>query len=120
MIAFLRDEPGADIVRSHLRGASISTMNYSEVLKKTIEAGGSPDAVGAHVRGLPVAIVPFDVEQAIGTAKLYPVAKPHGLSFADRACLNLGIVMNAPVLTTEKSMLRVDAVVQVQLIRGEH
>ena len=52
----------------------ISAMNYSEVLKKTIEVGGSADAVRAHVAALPVAIVSFGTEQAVSTAALYPLA----------------------------------------------
>jgi ribonuclease VapC len=120
LIAFLRNEPGADVVRKRVSGAFISTMNYSEVLKKTIEVGGSPDAVRTHVSALPITIVPFDVDQAVSTAALYPVVKPLGLSFADRACLNLGIRFDAVVLTTEKSMARTSAPVKVRLIRGEH
>jgi ribonuclease VapC len=50
MIAFLRSEPGADIVGKRVCGALISTMNYSKVLKKTIEIGGSADAVRVHSR----------------------------------------------------------------------
>jgi len=120
MIAFLRNEPGADVVRKRISGALISTMNYSEVLKKTIEVGGSPDAVRTHVSALPITIVPFDVDQAVSTASLYPMVKPQGLSFADRACLNLGIRFGALVLTTEKGMAQTSAPVKVHLIRGEH
>ena len=36
VIAVLRSEPGADIVRSALSDAVITAVNYSEVLKKTI------------------------------------------------------------------------------------
>ena len=120
MIAFLRGEPGADSVAKRFSGALISTMNYSEVLKKTIEVGGSADTVRVHMSALPISIVAFDIEQAVSTAALYPLVKPIGLSFADRACLNLAIRHNAVVLTTDKRMGETSAPVKVQLIRGKH
>jgi len=120
LIAFLRGEPGAEVVRERLVGSIISAMNYSEVLKKTIEVGGSADVVRAHVGSLPIRIDSFSASQAVATASLYPLAKPHGLSFADRACLALGIQENAEVLTTEKNMAKTDMPVRVMLIRGNH
>jgi PIN domain nuclease of toxin-antitoxin system len=120
LIAFLRNEPGADMVRQRLPDSIISAMNYSEVLKKTIEVGGSIDAVRMHVNALPVSIIAFDIEQAVSTASLYPLTKPLGLSFADRACLALGIRSQAAVLTTEKKMAAVKAPVKVVLVRGQH
>lgn len=120
MIAFLRGEPGAESVSKRVSGALISTMNYSEVLKKTIEVGGSADAVRVHMSALPISIVPFDLEQAVSTATLYPLVKSVGLSFADRACLNLGMRHGAVVLTTDRRMTQTSASVKVELIRGEH
>jgi ribonuclease VapC len=120
MIAFLRGEPGADKVGKRFPGALISAMNYSEVLKKTIEVGGSADMVRVHMSALPISIVPFDVEQAVSTAALYPVVKALGLSFADRACLNLAIRHGAVVLTTDQRMAETAAPVKVSLIRGKH
>jgi PIN domain nuclease of toxin-antitoxin system len=90
-IALLRREPGMDVVRKHLANAVISAVNYSEVLKKTIERGGAYEPVDAYVRSASLEIVPFDTEQALSSAELYPLTRPHGMSFADRACLNLGI-----------------------------
>jgi len=119
-IALLRREPGMEVVHKHLANAIISAVNYSEVLKKTIERGGLLEPVNAYVRNASLEIVPFDAEQAVAAAKLYPLTKPLGLSFADRACLNLGIRYGATVLTTEKSMSKTPAPVTVLLIRGKH
>jgi len=69
---------------------------------------------------LPIRIESFAAEQAVSTAALYPLAKAHGLSFADRACLALGIQEEAEVLTTEKKMAKTDIPVKVVLIRGSH
>jgi len=120
LIAFLRGEPGADVVRQRIAGASISAVNYSEVLKKTIEVNGLPDIVHAHMGTLTVNVVPFDERQARSTAALYPATKSLGLSFADRACLGLGMSCGATVLTTEGKWTRTELPVKIKLIRGKH
>jgi PIN domain nuclease of toxin-antitoxin system len=120
LLAFLRSEPGADKVASALADAVISAVNYSEVLKKTIERGGEIEAAADFIRGLSVAIIPFDEEQAAASAALYPQAKPHGMSFADRACLALGIQRGFAVLTTERKMALLTLPIQVKLILNAH
>lgn len=120
LIAVLRGEPGADVVRKHLPDAIISAVNYSEFLKKTIERGAAVDIAVAHLRNLSFRIVAFDEDQAVASAALCAKTKPHGLSFADRACLALGILHGVPVLTTEKAMSQVELPVKVRLIRKSH
>lgn len=120
VIAVLRSEPGADIVSSALSDAVISTVNYSEVLKKTIERGGTGDAAAAFVRGLSIAIIPFDETLAAVSAGLYPQTSEYGLSFADRACLALGIQRNCKVLTSERRMAKPPLSIKVKLIRNAH
>jgi PIN domain nuclease of toxin-antitoxin system len=123
LIAFLRAEPGADIVEKALSGAVISAVNYSEVLKKTIERGGTGDAAASFVRGLSVAVIPFDEVLAAVSAGLYLQTKEHGLSFADRACLALGVQRNCKVITSERRMGLVALPIKVKLIRdhdGRH
>jgi hypothetical protein len=65
-------------------------------------------------------IIPFDAVQATASAALYPQTKEFGMSFADRACLALGIHRNAEVLTTEQKMGLLQILVKVLLIRGRH
>jgi ribonuclease VapC len=84
ILAVLNSEPGAELVRASLAGAVMSAVNYSEVLKKTIERGGTGEAAAAFVRGLSVAVIAFDETLAAVSADLYPQTKQHGLSLADR------------------------------------
>jgi PIN domain nuclease of toxin-antitoxin system len=120
LIALLRREPGADIVRKRLADALISAVNYSEVLKKTIEVGGVPGLVQTYVQNISLKIAPFDEEQAAASAALYHKTKPHGMSFADRACLALGVKQGADVMTTDRKMGLVDLPIKVKVIRGQH
>ena len=120
VIALLRSEPGCDIVRSAASDAMITAVNYSEVLKKTIERGGTGDAAASFVRGLSIVIIPFDHALAAVSAELYLQTKEHGLSLADRACLALGIQRNCKVLTSERRMALPTLSIKVKLIRSAH
>jgi PIN domain nuclease of toxin-antitoxin system len=108
------------VVRKSLAGAVISAVNYSEVLKKTIERGGPVKIAVSRIDALSIAIIPFDDRQAAAAAELYPQAKPHGLSFADRACIALGLHERATVLTTDGKWKRLNIPLKLKLIRNEH
>jgi ribonuclease VapC len=120
VIALLRSEPGFDVVQNAIADSLITAVNYSEVLKKTIERGGTGDAAASFVRGLSIAIVPFDENLAAVSAALYLQTKEHGLSLADRACLALGIQRNCKVLTSERRMALPTLSIKVRLIRNAH
>jgi ribonuclease VapC len=120
VLAIVNAEPGADLVRASLAGAIMSAVNYSEVLKKTIERGGTGEAGAAFVRGLSIAFIPFDEALAAMSAELYPQTKQHGLSLADRACLALGLQHNRKVLTSERRMALPSLSIKVKLIRNAH
>ncbi len=116
----MHSEPGAEIVRAALSDAVISAVNYSEVLKKTIERCITTGPVIALVHGFSVEVVPFDEAHAVAAAELYPESKAHGMSFADRACLSLGVLRRSPVLTAERKMKLVALPIKVKLIRNAH
>jgi PIN domain nuclease of toxin-antitoxin system len=120
LLAVLNVEPGAEIVEKALADAVISAVNYSEVLKKTIERCQSTDPVFALMNGWPIPVIPFDEAFAAASASLYPQTKQHGLSFADRACLALGIQRNCKVLTSERRMALPTLSIKVKLIRNAH
>jgi PIN domain nuclease of toxin-antitoxin system len=118
LIAFLRGEPGADIVRETFGRAVISAVNYAEFLKKTIARGGEIAMAAELIQGLGVPVVIFDETQSLLAASLYPETKAQGMSFADRACLALGMHLRVPVLTAERKMALLSLPVKVHLIRN--
>ncbi len=120
LLAYVQEEPGWETVERHLHGAVMSTVNYSEVLKKTIEKGGTAAIASGLVRRSRIQLVNFDAEQAQVAAELWPAGKSRGLSFADRACLALGVVTSATVLTTDGEILECNFPVKVVHVRKEH
>ena len=98
----------------------MSAINYSEVLKKTVEAGASLDKMELILAKQRLQVIPFDREQAVKAAAIWPLAKPHGLSFADRACITLGLMLDLPVITADTDMASVEVPLTVTLIRRTH
>jgi ribonuclease VapC len=117
VLAYALGERGADLVHKHLFGAVMSAVNYSEVLKKTIERGGDMDATAALLAGASVDVVTFDSLHAATAAALFKETKDTGISFADRACLSLAIDLGAVLYTADKRLADVKAPIDVVLIR---
>lgn len=117
LLALLHKERGAEIVERHLPGGALSTVNYSEVLKKTIENGGLLRTAETFIRQLQLEIIPFDERLAGDTAALWEQARKMGLSMADRSCLALGRSLNRTILTADSRWVEVEIGVKVKLIR---
>ncbi|MEZ6033196.1 MAG: type II toxin-antitoxin system VapC family toxin [Planctomycetaceae bacterium] len=116
-LAVFFGEAGGEVVEPVLFGATMSAVNYSEVLKKAIEKGGDHVIAQGFLERQAINIVPFDAAHAVSAAVLLPHTAPLGLSFADRACVSLGMKLGYAILTAEKRMSEVPVKVSVKLIR---
>jgi ribonuclease VapC len=117
LLAFLRREPGADRVALRLRGALLSTVNYAEVLAKSAELGLPAGVVRGLLDDLEVRRVDFGQPHAEAAAALREPTRSLGLSLGDRACLALGMIEGATVLTADRAWADADVPTTVQLIR---
>jgi PIN domain nuclease of toxin-antitoxin system len=117
LLAVLLREPGTEIVAPVLYGALVSAVNYSEVFKKAIERRGEVQTVEQLLDRQALEVIPFDRARAIAAAQLLPQTSPHGLSFADRACLATGREFGLPVFTAEARMGQTELDVDVTMIR---
>jgi ribonuclease VapC len=117
VLAVIRREPGYENVLPLMVGAQISCVNVSEVFCKAVSKGGSLEAVRRMLVSLPVSAVPFDEEQATIAASLYPSTHKRGVSFADRACLALGISQSAVIVTGDREWESLDLGVEVRRFR---
>ena len=123
LLAYLRREPGGEVVLNVLTaGASITTINYAEVLARLSDAGEDPTS--AHHRfqaqgliGGPLTIVAMTLDDAVTIARLRGATRSQRLSLADRACLAVGLRLGLPVLTADRKWAEVDVGVMVRLIR---
>lgn len=117
VLAWLQDEPGFERVDAVLGESCISSINWSEVLQKTLPYKPDAQATTAQFAALGVQIIPFDLAQAEQTALLYPFTQAAGLSLGDRACLALAKTHDCPVLTADRAWQKITIGVTVEVIR---
>jgi ribonuclease VapC len=118
LLALMRNEKGAPKVAACLSSAVVSTVNQAEVQSKLVAAGLSEQEAWWHIAELGCASVPFDEEQARIAGGLVRLARPAGLSFADRACLALALQRKAAVYTTNGTWKNLQLGLDVELIRS--
>lgn len=119
ILALLFGEPGAEMVRAHLRTGVVGAANLAEVLAKLSDYGmPAHDAVRA-VAILGLEVVPMTDAQARTSARMRALTRVAGLSLGDRACLALASELNASALTADRDWAKVAKAVgvAVQVIR---
>ena len=89
-----------EIARTKMRYGLISAVNLSEVYASAIRYNRRSIAE-AIIATAELKIVPFDEQLAAITATLEAPTKKQGVSFADRACIALGMAEKKPVLTAD-------------------
>lgn len=117
LLALLQQEPGAEVVAVVLQDALISTVNWSEVLQKSISQRINTEEMQSEIEALGVNIIPLSVLQANLAAQLWQETKFLGLSLGDRACLALAADQKATALTADKAWAQLKIGISIQLIR---
>jgi ribonuclease VapC len=117
LLAFLQNEPGCDQVEATLPEAVISSVNWSEVMQKSIAAAVDVNGMRGDLEALGLRIVPFGAEEAEVSAQLWQQTRSTGLSLGDRACLSTGIRLNVPVLTADQIWTTLNLPVAVRCLR---
>jgi PIN domain nuclease of toxin-antitoxin system len=117
VLAVLRREPFERFDPDRLAYATISAINFSEVLERLYRGGASHEDADRLVNPLSLNVVPFDDIQARAVARLRGTTRHVGLSLADRACLALGLQRGEPVVTADRVWATLDIGVEVILIR---
>jgi ribonuclease VapC len=117
LIAFLRQEKGAEKVATILTQCCISSVNLAETYSKMIEYGKPLEAVAYQIERLKIEVIAFDEEQARIVASLWKQTRPAGMGLGDRACLALAIAKSLPAYTTDAEWLKCDTGVMIINIR---
>jgi PIN domain nuclease of toxin-antitoxin system len=117
VLALLQQEPGADRVLGLVSDAVVSAVNASEVLSKLVRDGMALADAKSDLEGCIRSIVAFDANHAEVAAGLIHATQPFGLSLGDRACIALGLALNCPVYTADRSWAQLSVGVDVRLVR---
>lgn len=108
VIALLRDEPGAEFVRSKLGRAAMSAVNLQEVAKELGDQGLEPHEVAETLEGISLQVLPHDIEDALLSASLASVTRRFGRGLGDRTCMALAIRLGVPAVTTDKAWVQME------------
>jgi PIN domain nuclease of toxin-antitoxin system len=117
LLAYLRAEPGSEAVDGVLGSALITSVNWAEVLQKSLSAGVEAKGLRQELQALGLAVEPFSAGDADTAALLWPQTRNLGLSLADRACLSLALRLNLPVLTCDRSWAELTLPLRIQRLR---
>ena len=100
LIAYLREEPGKEIVKQALiEGSTCSAANWSESMQKALARGDDWDAMRQLVESYEMVIAPVTRADAEWAAVYWQTHQ--NLSLADRLCLALADRLGATVLTSD-------------------
>lgn len=117
VLAFLRNESGADRAARLLAGAHISAANILEVRSKLFDRGFDEQVAEELVGALPLTIHALTAEHARTAARLRPLTRHVGLSLGDRACLALAIERKATAVTMDRAWADLDIGVNILVLR---
>ncbi|KTR02993.1 twitching motility protein PilT [Aureimonas ureilytica] len=119
VLCLLFSEKGAEKVEARLGDASISVVNYTEVLSKLVDRGLDAEEAIRDLSDLDIIVLPVGQEVAEEAARLRSLSKEAGLSLGDRFCLALARSLGVPALTTDRAWKDIakPAGVKVELVR---
>lgn len=84
LLAWLRQEPGAEGVDSWLGAAVLSSVTWAGVLQKALSTGVEVAGLREDLQALGLIVEPFSAADADRAVRLRPRTRAHGLSLADR------------------------------------
>ncbi|UHC17872.1 type II toxin-antitoxin system VapC family toxin [Methylobacterium currus] len=117
LLCLFNQEEGQDRVRAVLSESVISAVNYSEVVAKLVERGGSVATIGRALEHLHLTVDEFDRAQAVEAGALRAVTRQAGLSFGDRACLALANSRGLVAVTADRPWLDLGLDIEIECIR---
>lgn len=118
ILILLNNEAGSDKLTVELLADAVcSTVNLAEVHTKLVSAGADPDEAWDDAVSPIRDVAAFTAEHARIAGGLVTQTRALGLSLGDRACLALGIALEAPIYTADRSWMKLKLGVRIHAIR---
>jgi PIN domain nuclease of toxin-antitoxin system len=117
LLAYLRDEPGGDRVDRVIAESVMSSVNWAEVVQKSIAVGVESDGMLDDLQSLGLTLEPFTSEDGEMAGWLWEQTRQYGLSLGERACLSLGWRLGVTVLTCDRVWASLGQSLDIQVIR---
>jgi PIN domain nuclease of toxin-antitoxin system len=117
IIALARGEKGFERVEEFRERSVVSAVNLMEAFSRIVRHDVEPQRVHSFLRQAFPIVIPFDREQSETAAIIHAGSRNLGLSHGDAACLALGSMRKATVLTGDRAWKQVDLGVKIMLFR---
>lgn len=117
ILAVILTEPGAEIVGAAPDHLVTSTVNLAECISRIDRVGGDGQKTLSDVMDFVAFFEPASFEDAVFAGSLAAIAKPLGLSLADRFCLALASRLGAEVYCADNRMAELDIGLKITRIR---
>jgi ribonuclease VapC len=117
LLAYLREEPGDEVVDGLLADAHMASVNWAEVEHKPLHAGIDVEGMQEDLQALGMRVEPFLPVYGERAGRLWPLTRQLGLSLEDRACLSLGLRLGLTVVTCNRAWAQLPLDLEVQLLR---
>lgn len=117
LLAVLFEEKGAAKVEPVMSGASISAVNFGEVVAKLVDRGVADEDIVRDLAELDIEVVDVDRRQAELAGLLRRMTKEAGLSLGDRSCLALAREYEATAVTADRAWAKLKVGAKIMLVR---
>ncbi len=119
LLAVLREEPGADVVKEAMATSQVSVINIGEVAQCLLKDGWLLSEIEETLNALGVRIRTMRLDLAFKSAAMREDGRKQGLSQADCICLALAKREGAIALTGDRKWLELSEKlgVEIRLIR---
>ncbi|MBP0617717.1 type II toxin-antitoxin system VapC family toxin [Jiella mangrovi] len=107
ILAFIRNEKGADQVLPHIGNGVVSAVNLQEVVKELALVGMTGDEIHEILDDLRLDVRGHDEAAAYASGMLAPRTTQYGRGLGDRSCMALGLSLGATVLTADREWKKV-------------
>jgi len=118
VLAHLLNEEGKPEVSKYLRqNPAISTVNLAEVILRLQRNQLTlPATIGDLLAGGGMKVIPF-LRKELGLLVELKIPTSYGLSLGDRICLATAVAHHCPVITADRSWLKLKLPIEVVCIR---
>lgn len=108
VLAWLRSEPGAEVVDPLLAQGIVAAPNWSEVWQKLAQHGADADRVTHRLGVLGLRVEPLGAADAEAAARIWAPTRSAGLPLADRCCLAVSVRLGLPAVTADAAWTRTE------------
>jgi len=95
----------------------MASVNWAEVVQKSLSTGVDVEGIQDDLQALGMRVEPFLPVDGERADRLWPLTRQLGLSLGDRACLSLGLRLGLTVVTCDRTWAQLPLDLEVQLLR---